>query len=374
MAPSTPPNKSKKRALTSPESGDTGSLRWSNRNKQQKNYAESDDEDEEGEVEDGVEENIHVGSGGSVDGTASGEEESEVESNTEIRCICGSTEEDTSRAFISCDGCGVWQHMSCVGLPDDEEEIPEKFLCERCGPYGTGGAGVSSAEQPGTSVRNTNTNTNHRTPQKGANAKSGTSAFIRSYYARDLSVKKSKSKSKPKSNRRVSFASSVKAASTSEDEDTYTPSNDPASDEDEEEQIDPDLYDEEDEDSAIFVPSPTPASTVPLYKQAVTPRAPGTTELGEGIVRSWIEGHYAAGIDAYNAAADNMSDASDINIPEMSEGGDLLVKLAEQDQLIFALKKKLEHRGDVIVRLKLRVKKLEEEDVVLKGGVAISVE
>lgn len=50
-----------------------------------------------------------------------------------IRCICAFDHDDGYT--IQCDGCGVWQHIDCVGLT--EETMPkddEKYFCEVCEP------------------------------------------------------------------------------------------------------------------------------------------------------------------------------------------------------------------------------------------------
>lgn len=56
------------------------------------------------------------------------------EDEDEIRCICGNNNPKDKRAFIGCDHCGVWQHNVCMGMPDDEDEVPDSYLCEQCGP------------------------------------------------------------------------------------------------------------------------------------------------------------------------------------------------------------------------------------------------
>lgn len=33
--------------------------------------------------------------------------------------------------MLACDKCSVWQHTRCVGI-ENSDEIPAKFLCERC--------------------------------------------------------------------------------------------------------------------------------------------------------------------------------------------------------------------------------------------------
>ena len=62
------------------------------------------------------------------------EEEDEV-----IRCVCGATataRPDDPEPWIACDNCGVWQHNVCVGIPTYDDEIPDSYLCEECGPQG----------------------------------------------------------------------------------------------------------------------------------------------------------------------------------------------------------------------------------------------
>ncbi|KAK0120353.1 PHD finger protein 3 [Cadophora gregata] len=61
------------------------------------------------------------------------EEEAEV-----IRCVCGavSSPPGDEEPWIACDNCTVWQHNVCVGVTTFEDEIPEHYLCEQCGPAG----------------------------------------------------------------------------------------------------------------------------------------------------------------------------------------------------------------------------------------------
>ncbi|KAJ1976262.1 SET domain-containing protein 3 [Dimargaris xerosporica] len=49
----------------------------------------------------------------------------------EIRCVCGSTEDDGFT--IQCDSCLVWQHAVCVNVKSNA--IPAHYLCERCDPH-----------------------------------------------------------------------------------------------------------------------------------------------------------------------------------------------------------------------------------------------
>ncbi|KAI8914477.1 hypothetical protein EDD86DRAFT_273542, partial [Gorgonomyces haynaldii] len=53
-----------------------------------------------------------------------------AEDEGEIRCICGSTEDDGFT--IQCDKCSVWQHVVCMNLSQDN--IPDNYLCEKCDP------------------------------------------------------------------------------------------------------------------------------------------------------------------------------------------------------------------------------------------------
>ncbi|KAK3681940.1 lysyl-tRNA synthetase [Vermiconidia calcicola] len=57
-----------------------------------------------------------------------------ADDDDEIRCICGNDNPKDKRAFIGCDDCSVWQHNVCMGITDDEEDVPDSYLCERCGP------------------------------------------------------------------------------------------------------------------------------------------------------------------------------------------------------------------------------------------------
>ncbi|KAK5113211.1 hypothetical protein LTR62_003547 [Meristemomyces frigidus] len=51
-----------------------------------------------------------------------------------IRCICGNDDPDDKRPFIGCDACSVWQHNICMGMPEDDSEVPEHYFCEVCKP------------------------------------------------------------------------------------------------------------------------------------------------------------------------------------------------------------------------------------------------
>lgn len=55
-----------------------------------------------------------------------------------IRCVCGarSSPEEDPEPWIACDNCTVWQHNVCVGMPTEDEDLPEDliYLCEECDP------------------------------------------------------------------------------------------------------------------------------------------------------------------------------------------------------------------------------------------------
>ncbi|CAL0324221.1 unnamed protein product [Lupinus luteus] len=58
------------------------------------------------------------------------------QSDTKIRCLCGSSLE--TDALVKCEDtrCHVWQHINCVIIPEKPMEgtplVPEKFYCETC--------------------------------------------------------------------------------------------------------------------------------------------------------------------------------------------------------------------------------------------------
>lgn len=61
----------------------------------------------------------------------------EEEGEEIIRCVCGATATagpDDPEPWIACDNCEAWQHNVCMGIPTFEDEIPENYLCEQCGP------------------------------------------------------------------------------------------------------------------------------------------------------------------------------------------------------------------------------------------------
>ncbi|KAI9792493.1 MAG: hypothetical protein M1833_001072 [Piccolia ochrophora] len=71
-------------------------------------------------------------------GGSAQEEGDEDEGNDIIRCVCGATEEDEDdeKMMICCDKCGCWQHNECMEITEDEDALPEKYLCEQCDPEG----------------------------------------------------------------------------------------------------------------------------------------------------------------------------------------------------------------------------------------------
>jgi hypothetical protein len=68
------------------------------------------------------------------DEPAQEDEDNEEEEDEEIRCICGNDDRKDTRPFIACDACSVWQHNVCMGIPDDEDDVPEHYFCELCRP------------------------------------------------------------------------------------------------------------------------------------------------------------------------------------------------------------------------------------------------
>ncbi|KAJ3102394.1 hypothetical protein HDU97_000601 [Phlyctochytrium planicorne] len=58
------------------------------------------------------------------------DEEAAGEEDGVIRCICQNDEDDGYT--VQCEKCHVWQHVACLGFPDNE--LPDQFLCERCSP------------------------------------------------------------------------------------------------------------------------------------------------------------------------------------------------------------------------------------------------
>ncbi len=71
--------------------------------------------------------------GGKKGKKAAAQEEPEEEV---IRCVCGATEQDdhSDEAWIACDKCGVWQHNTCMGMSQFEEDLARDYFCELCRP------------------------------------------------------------------------------------------------------------------------------------------------------------------------------------------------------------------------------------------------
>ncbi|KAI7055889.1 hypothetical protein KC352_g44480, partial [Hortaea werneckii] len=58
------------------------------------------------------------------------EDDDEGEEEEAIRCICGDDNPKDKRAFIGCDACTVWQHNVCMGMPEDDDDVPDHYFCE----------------------------------------------------------------------------------------------------------------------------------------------------------------------------------------------------------------------------------------------------
>jgi hypothetical protein len=60
--------------------------------------------------------------------------EDEDDEDEAVRCICGANVDD-NKAFVCCDGCGVWQHNDCMGagVPENLEE--NEYRCQVCDPW-----------------------------------------------------------------------------------------------------------------------------------------------------------------------------------------------------------------------------------------------
>ncbi|KAI9809577.1 MAG: hypothetical protein M1825_000009 [Sarcosagium campestre] len=71
-----------------------------------------------------------------VNRTAKTDADNEDDGSEIIRCICGAVEEDDEgpETMICCDKCGCWQHNECMEVTEDEDELPENYLCETCDP------------------------------------------------------------------------------------------------------------------------------------------------------------------------------------------------------------------------------------------------
>ncbi|KAI9315419.1 hypothetical protein DFJ73DRAFT_882721 [Zopfochytrium polystomum] len=57
------------------------------------------------------------------------EEEEEITADEEVtRCVCD--QKESFGVMIQCEKCLVWQHCSCVGVP--ERKLPKHYYCEKC--------------------------------------------------------------------------------------------------------------------------------------------------------------------------------------------------------------------------------------------------
>ena len=63
---------------------------------------------------------------------------SEAEENGDdeaiVRCICGDTEDYRGWMMIVCEQCEAWQHNFCMGVPEDDAQLPDQYYCEQCRP------------------------------------------------------------------------------------------------------------------------------------------------------------------------------------------------------------------------------------------------
>lgn len=72
---------------------------------------------------------------GSTKASAEPVQDEEEEDDSVIRCVCGNqTDKPLGRMMICCDMCESWQHNDCMGITENEDELPENYLCERCAP------------------------------------------------------------------------------------------------------------------------------------------------------------------------------------------------------------------------------------------------
>ena len=63
------------------------------------------------------------------------EPEETEEDDAVIRCVCGlEDDDDGGRMMICCDNCSAWQHNDCMGITENENELPESYMCEICKP------------------------------------------------------------------------------------------------------------------------------------------------------------------------------------------------------------------------------------------------
>lgn len=52
--------------------------------------------------------------------------------------------------MVCCDNCSAWQHNDCMGITEDEDELPEHYFCEQCKPENHKGllAALARGERP----------------------------------------------------------------------------------------------------------------------------------------------------------------------------------------------------------------------------------
>lgn len=52
--------------------------------------------------------------------------------------------------MVCCNICSAWQHNDCMGLSEDEDELPERYFCENCKPEHHKGllAAIARGERP----------------------------------------------------------------------------------------------------------------------------------------------------------------------------------------------------------------------------------
>ena len=67
--------------------------------------------------------------------TAEARSTEDEEDDAIIRCICGlEDDDDGGRTMIQCDNCQAWQHNDCMGVTEEEDQLPEHYFCEICKP------------------------------------------------------------------------------------------------------------------------------------------------------------------------------------------------------------------------------------------------
>ena len=69
----------------------------------------------------------------------------EQEDDPTIRCACNADDEEGF--MVQCDNCDKWQHGRCMGY-DDEDDVPDTFLCHLCRPETSSQPAVNVRSQP----------------------------------------------------------------------------------------------------------------------------------------------------------------------------------------------------------------------------------